>query len=169
MEYLQYIPVRVSHSQLKLTMELTFLCSLNHEKTFFFESLSANSLYTANSITLNLIKFCLLKQSSFTTVSMSFCIILFHISQAVFLSICNANSDIITSQLNFWDGFPTDLTAFKNPWFQCIVHGINFPNTSGSASKEVRLMLKISKRNYMSNSLINFTLMEIELPCWLRQ
>lgn len=122
-EYLQYIPVRVSNSPLKLTMELTFLCSLNHEKTFFFEFSSANSLYTANSITLNLIKFCLLKKSSFTTVSMSFCIILFHISQAVFLSICNANSNTITSQLNFWDGFPTDLTAFKNPWFQCIVHG----------------------------------------------
>ena len=54
---------------------------------------------------------------------MSFCIILSHISQAVFLFICNAISDIITSQLNFWDDFPTDLTAFKNPLFQCIVHG----------------------------------------------
>ena len=48
------------------------------------------------------------------------------------------------------------------------LHWINFPNTLGSASKEVRLMLQISKINHMSNSLINFTLMEIELPCWLR-
>lgn len=61
--------------------------------------------------------------------SMSFYILLFHISQVSFLSIYTTNSNIITSHLNFWDTFLTNLVAFSYSSFQFIVNSwINLPN-----------------------------------------
>lgn len=136
------------------TIELTSLCSLNRGKHFSL-SLYLPTVFILLTVSLYALFSFVFKKSSFTTVSVSFCIFLFHISQTYSFHLqCQCRHDYLSAELLRWlPNWSYCLQESMISMYCAWLHWISFPNTSGSASKEVRLMLHISKINHMSNSL----------------
>lgn len=147
-------------TQLKLTIELIyFVLSVNIFLSLYplITSLLILALY--------LTKNCLLKKKILSHNSLN---VLLYFSSFISFYL-TTNSDIITSHLNFWDNFLTNLTALSHSSFQFIVNSwINLPDTHRyQLAKMWRLIFMFCRRDvisYLNNSLINFALMNYNLP-----